>query len=157
MSHTVFLAFGSNLGNRKENLSRALELLKHEGLKPVSVSQPVITAPEGFESSNQFLNSAAIFTTESSPFEVLEITQRIERTLGRMQKSHDGIYHDRTMDIDILFYDNEIINTPELTIPHPKIAERLFVLRPLCEIAPLFRHPVTGKTIRELLDSACRQ
>ena len=141
MSHTVFLAFGSNLGNRKENLSRALELLKHEGLKPVSVSLPVITAPEGFESSNQ----------------VLKITQRIERTLGRMQKSHDGIYHDRTMDIDILFYDNETINTPELTIPHPKIAERLFVLRPLCEIAPLFRHPVTGKTIRELLDSACRQ
>ena len=74
-----------------------------------------------------------------------------------MQKSHDGTYHDRTMDIDILFYDNETINTPELTIPHPKIAERLFVLRPLCEIAPLFRHPVTGKTIRELLDSACRQ
>ena len=150
MSHTVFLAFGSNLGNRRENMERALELLMQEGLKPVSVSQPIITAPEGFTSANEFLNSAARFTTALSPHEVLELTQRIERTIGRTQKSEGGVYHDRTIDIDILFYDDIVLNTPELAIPHPRIAERMFVLRPMNEIAPALRHPANGKTIHEL-------
>lgn len=150
MSHTVFLAFGSNLGNRRENIERALELLKQEGLKPVSVSQPIATAPEGFVSDNGFLNSAAEFTTALSPHEALEATQRTERTLGRTQKSEGGVYHDRTIDIDILFYDDLVLNTPELAIPHPRIAERMFVLHPMNEIAPGLRHPASGKTIHEL-------
>ena len=150
MTHAVFLAFGSNLGNRRENITRALELLMQEGLKPVSVSQPITTAPEGFTSANEFLNSAAKFTTSLSPHEVLELTQRIERTIGRTQKSEGGVYHDRTIDIDILFYDDIVLNTPELAIPHPRIAERMFVLRPMNEIAPALRHPANGKTIHEL-------
>ena len=150
MTHTVFLAFGSNLGNRRENIERALELLNKEGLKPVSVSQPITTAPEGFTSANEFLNSAAKFTTSLSPHEVLDVTQRTERTLGRTQKSEGGVYHDRTIDIDILFYDDMVLNTPELAIPHPRIAERMFVLRPMNEIAPALRHPANGKTIHEL-------
>lgn len=156
MEHTVFLAFGSNLGNKGKNITRALELLEKEGLKPVLVSRPLTTAPEGFDSANDFLNSAAKFTTNHPPLEVLKITQRIERTLGRTRKSRGGIYHDRTIDIDILFYDNLTVSTPELTIPHPHIAARLFVLQPLCEIAPDFRHPVNGKTMKELLESACK-
>lgn len=154
MTHTVFLAFGSNLGNRRENIERALELLNKEGLKPVSVSQPITTAPEGFTSANEFLNSAAKFTTSLSPHEVLEVTQRTERTLGRTQKSEGGVYHDRTIDIDILFYDDIVLNTPELAIPHPRIAERMFVLRPMNDIAPAFRHPANGKTIHELYQEA---
>ncbi len=150
MNHTVFLAFGSNLGNRRENIERALELLRQEGLKPVSVSQPVATAPEGFASANEFLNSAARFTTALSPHEALEVTQRTERILGRTQKSEGGIYHDRTIDIDILFYDDIVLNTPELSIPHPRMAERMFVLSPMNEIAPALRHPANGKTIHEL-------
>ncbi len=149
MPHTVFLAFGSNLGNRRKNIERALELLMQEGLKPVSVSQPIATAPEGFASDNEFLNSAAKFTTVLSPHGVLDVTQRIERTLGRTQKSEGGIYHDRTIDIDILFYDDIVMNTPELAIPHPRIAERMFVLHPMNEIAPALRHPANGKTIHE--------
>lgn len=150
MDHTVFLAFGSNLGNRRENISRALELLGQEGLKPVSVSRPIATAPEGFVSANGFLNSAARFTTALSPHGVLEVTQRVETALGRTRKSEGGVYHDRTIDIDILFYDDIVLSTPKLTIPHPRIAERMFVLRPMNEIAPDLQHPATGKTIHEL-------
>ncbi len=150
MTHTVFLAFGSNLGNRQENIERALELLRQEGLKPVSVSQPITTAPQGFASENEFLNSAAKFTTTLSAHEVLEVTQRTERILGRTQKSEGGIYHDRLIDIDILFYDTIVIDTPELAIPHPRITERMFVLRPMNEIAPALRHPANGKTIHQL-------
>ena len=157
MPHTVFLAFGSNLGNRRENIERALELLMREGLKPVSVSQPITTAPEGFVSANEFLNSAAEFTTALLPHEVLEVTQRIERTLGRTRKSKGGVYHDRTIDIDILFYDGIVVDTPELAIPHPRIAERMFVLRPMNEIAPDLRHPANGKTIHELYVEAKRR
>jgi 2-amino-4-hydroxy-6-hydroxymethyldihydropteridine diphosphokinase len=151
MLHSVYLAFGSNLGNRAENIKRALDLLETEGLKPVSIAAPVDTAPQGFRSENRFLNSAAQFTTALSPEEVLQATQKVERLLGRTQKSANGIYHDRTIDIDILFYDDAVISTPELTVPHPRIAERLFVLQPLASIAPGLRHPVSGITVGEML------
>ena len=152
MSHTVYLAFGSNLGNREKTIKRALDFLDTEGLKPVRIAPCIATEPEGFVSGNRFLNTVGEFGTILSPRETLEATQRVERLLGRTRKSHDGIYHDRTIDIDILFYDDIAINTPDLCIPHRAIGERLFVLRPLCAIAPDLRHPVCGKTMAELLE-----
>lgn len=151
MIHTAYLAFGSNLGNREENIQRASDLLKAEGLEPVAFSPLIATEPQGFESDNAFLNSAAIFHTTLAPLDLLALTQRIERQLGRTRKSENGTHFDRTIDIDILFYDRLVTSSPELTIPHPHIQERGFVLRPLAAIAPDFVHPVLGLTMQALL------
>lgn len=153
MNHSIYLAFGSNLGSREETIRRAFKLLESEGLKPVSVAPCMLTKPEGFCSENLFLNTAGEFSTMLSPVEALEATQRVERELGRTQKSENGVYHDRTIDIDILFYDDIVVFTPQLVIPHPHLCERRFVLQPLAAIAPDLKHPVNGKTIREILDA----
>lgn len=152
--HTAYLALGSNLGDRAGNIGRALRLLEQEGVKPVSIAAPVTTAPEGFASENLFLNTAGKFLTALAPPALLLATQRVERSLGRTAKSSGGVYHDRTIDIDILFYDDLVATLPGLEIPHPRLSTRLFVLRPLCEIAPQLRHPVSGRTIAELCAAA---
>lgn len=151
MLHRVYIAFGSNLGNREQNIRRALSLLVEEGLRPVKVSSLTETAPVGFSSSHLFLNGAALLETTLPLPEVLEATERVERRLGRTHKSSGGVYGDRTVDIDILYYDSDIIATERLTVPHPRISERLFVLSPLSEIAPDFRDPVSGFTIETML------
>lgn len=133
---TLYLSLGTNLGDRQKNLSTALELIGREVGTVVSASDPMETDPWGFESANRFLNMAAKVQTNLQPFEVLHATQDIERKLGRTQKSVDGEYHDRLIDIDILLYDNLVMNTPELTIPHPLMYEREFVMKPLLQIAP---------------------
>lgn len=155
--HTVYLALGSNLGDRASNIERALHLLEQEAVKPVCIATPITTAPEGFASANLFLNTAGEFTTALSPLALLQATQRVEQSLGRTTKSLGGVYHDRTIDIDILFYDNLVATLPGLAIPHPRLSSRLFVLRPLCEIAPQLRHPVSGQTIAELCKAAALQ
>ena len=94
----------------------------------------LITEPWGFESDNSFVNAAVRCITTLSPFEILHLTQDIERAMGRTVKSSDGQYHDRIIDIDILMYDDIHITTPELTLPHPLIKERDFVMIPLSEI-----------------------
>ena len=106
--------------------------------------------PWGFDSKNEFLNAVILINTSLSPVELLKKTQEIETGLGRKTKSTVG-YSDRLIDIDILFYDNLIIDEAELKIPHPFIAERDFVLIPLSEIAPELIHPVSGKSISELI------
>lgn len=152
--HTAYIGLGSNLGSKRQNIQRALQLLKEGGAEPAAVSSLIATEPEGFTSSHTFLNGAAKLLTSLSPQQLLRLTQDVERSLGRTQKSSCGIYHDRTIDIDILFYDNIVINEPALHIPHPRAAQRLFVLRPLAEIAPQLRHPVTGKTVTEMMQEA---
>lgn len=154
--HKVYLALGTNLGDREKNLQRALGLLECEGLRPVAVAAPVETVPEGFESRNLFLNTAGEFATTLSPGATLLATQRVELAMGRTLKSAGGLYHDRVIDIDILFYDSLVVNSPRLTVPHPLVGRRLFVLRPLMEIAPAMRHPVSGKTVSELFHEASR-
>lgn len=133
---TLYLSLGTNLGDRHKNLSCALELIGREVGTVVSASDIIETEPWGFESSNRFLNMAAKVQTSLQPLEVLHATQEIERSLGRTRKSVDGEYHDRLIDIDILLYDNLVMETPELTIPHPLMYQRQFVMEPLAQIAP---------------------
>ena len=108
------------------------------------------TEPWGFQSENTFLNAALRLETSLSPLELLKATQQIEVEMGRTQKSN-GTYHDRIIDIDILLYDDLILQTPELTLPHPLMQDRRFVMEPLLEIAPSVVHPVFKKTIVSLI------
>lgn len=153
MPHTVYLGFGSNLGDRRANILRASDLLLSEGLKPAAFSSLIETDPVGFLSPHAFLNAAGEYLTALTPAAVLAATQRVERALGRRHKSVGGVYADRPIDIDILFYDDLRLSTPTLTIPHPLIAERRFVLEPLAEISPGMRHPLTLLTPREMLEN----
>ena len=138
---TLYLSLGTNMGNRHENLSLAQELIDREVGTVVSASDIIETEPWGFESSNRFLNMAVKVETTLQPLEVLHTTQEIERKLGRTQKSVNREYHDRMIDIDILLYDDLVMNTPELTIPHPLMYQREFVMKPLSQIAPeLVKH-----------------
>ena len=134
MTHTAYLSLGTNLGDKEHNLLSAISEIERR-IGPVK-AQSAFLAPEpwGFESQNTFLNAAIRIKTELSPLELLDETQQIERDLGRRQKSVNGQYHDRIIDIDILLYDDLHISTPRLTIPHPHMHERDFVLIPLKEI-----------------------
>ena len=146
----VYLGLGTNLGDKAANLHAAVHLISGKIGKVISLSSFYATAPWGFESENSFLNAAICVETSLSPLEVLHRTQEIERTLGRTHKSTGGIYHDRIIDIDLLLYNKKIIQTPELTIPHPLMLQRDFVMNPLVEIAPDVVHPVFGKKLSAL-------
>ncbi len=147
---TIYLSLGSNLGNKKENLKNAVLLLSEEIGEVISTSSLYQSKPWGFESENDFINSVIIMKTFLSPFDILSKIKEIEKKLGRNNKTGRG-YEDRVIDIDILFYEDLIIDTPELKIPHPFIHMRDFVLIPLAEIAPAFIHPLIKKDIREIL------
>lgn len=151
MSHTVYLGLGSNLGDRSANIASAIVEIEKKIGNVCSQSDIIATEPEGFESCNEFLNMAMRVETELDASALLDVTQQIERQLGRLQKSVGGIYHDRTIDIDILLYDSETIHTRRLTIPHPHMTHRRFVLQPLAQIAPTLVIPGEKQTIAELL------
>lgn len=146
----VYLGLGTNLGNKEANLRTAVQLINERIGKVTSLSSFYETSPWGFVSNNTFLNAAACVETLLTPQETLYRTQAIERELGRISKSQKGIYTDRPIDIDLLMYDDTILNTPELTLPHPLMTERDFVMKPLAEIAGEVVHPIFRKTIREL-------
>ena len=152
MTKRLYLSLGTNLGNKRENLTRAIELLSLALGKCIAVSQFIETTPWGFESDNSFLNCAVAFDTDLAPLELLDITESIERGLGRTQKSNNGHYRDRIIDIDILLYGDNIIVNDRLTIPHPLMHKRDFVLEPLAEIAPETQHPVLHKSIKQLME-----
>lgn len=147
---TVYLGLGTNLGNKEANLRTAIYKLQERIGKQVSLSSFYETAPWGFESDHSFLNAVIGLKTNLSPIEVLHITQEIEKELGRKKKSVNGSYSDRLIDIDILLYDNLVLQTPELTVPHPLMTERDFVMKPLIEIAGNAIHPTLQKTLSEL-------
>lgn len=147
---TVYLGLGTNLGNKEANLRTAIYKLQERIGKQVSLSSFYETAPWGFESDHSFLNAAIGLETSLSPIEILHITQEIEKELGRTKKSVNGSYSDRLIDIDILLYDTLVLQTPELTIPHPLMTERDFVMKPLTEIAENVIHPTLQKTLSEL-------
>lgn len=138
---TVYLGLGTNLGDKEANLRTAIYKLQERIGKQVSLSSFYETAPWGFESDHSFLNAAIGLETSLSPIEILHITQEIEKELGRTKKSVNGSYSDRLIDIDILLYDTLVLQTPELTIPHPLMTERDFVMKPLIEIAGNAIHP----------------
>lgn len=133
---TLYLSLGTNLGDRHENLSRALDLIGREVGTVVLASDIIETQPWGFDSSNRFLNMVVKVDTDLKPIEALHVTQDIEHCLGRTAKTVDGVYHDRLIDIDLLMYDDVVMNTPELTLPHPRMHQRQFVMEPLAQIAP---------------------
>ena len=140
--YIAFLGLGSNLGDREEELRRAADALRGTGVV-LQQSELYYTMPVDFESDNSFVNQVIAIATPLDPHELLNATQAIESAMGRTQKSHNGIHHDRTIDIDLLRIirrpahgePQEItVSTPDLTIPHPKIGQRPFVSLPLSEI-----------------------
>ncbi len=146
----ITLGFGSNLGDRKNIILQAYELLEEKLGKKTQESTMIETEAWGFESENLFLNSVAVFETNKTPRESLVICNEIEALLGRRRNPNATTYENRPIDIDILFYENEIIDEPDLKIPHPLIPQRDFVLIPLKELMPNFVHPVLQKAIKEL-------
>ncbi len=143
---TVYLGLGANMGERRKNLNRALELLSGK-LQIIKVSSIYDTEPVGEINQPRFLNMVCEARTTLSPTELFRLATAIEKKMGRKPGKRNS---PRPIDIDILFYGNQIIETPELTIPHPRLTERTFVLIPLAEIATDLVHPVSGKTIEEL-------
>ena len=133
-SHIAYLSLGSNLGDRHATMQSAILLLGKQACTVDRVSSAIETEPWGFESANKFLNMCVRITTTLSPEQLLATTKDIELQLGRTTKSVNGQYHDRPIDIDILTYDDLHINTPSLTLPHPHMHERDFVMIPLREI-----------------------
>lgn len=148
MQTDVYLALGSNLGEREQNLEIALHRLAASGLRIVQVSSIYETEPVGYRDQDWFLNMAARAETNLQPSQALQVIRQVETDLGRERKILNG---PRTIDIDILFWGGEVIDTPELTVPHPRLHERRFVLLPLADIGGRFVHPVMKISVQELL------
>ena len=147
---TAYLGLGSNLGDREENLRKALSLLGDVG-EITALSSVYETEPWGYAEQPYFLNMVCEFRTSLSPPELLALAQEVERRLGRVRTIR---YGPRTMDVDILLYGDQIVDTPDLQIPHPRIPERAFVLAPLAEIAPDVEHSTLKRPISALLADA---
>jgi 2-amino-4-hydroxy-6-hydroxymethyldihydropteridine diphosphokinase len=143
----VYLGLGSNMGDRKENLDRAIDYLSQR-VRVVEVSSVYDTEPVGNPEQPRFLNMVCQVKTMLKPKELLALVKGIERKMGRMPGNPNS---PRPIDIDILLYGDEVVKMPELVIPHPRLTQRAFALVPLAEIAPTLVHPVTGKNIKQLL------
>ena len=139
MKSVSFLSLGTNLGNKEKNLQTAIQYIAEKVGEVIAQSSVVESEAWGFASENSFLNMVIKVETELSPFEVLKKTQQIEHLMGRTQKTHIT-YQDRIIDIDIILYDDIIIDTPELKLPHPLFWKRDFVMKPLREIAPEYQN-----------------
>lgn len=151
---TIYLGLGSNVGNRTQNLETALAKLAEAGLRLGRVSSVYETEPVGFTAQHWFYNLVVEAETELFPMQLLSRVARIERELGRVRTVRNG---PRTIDIDILLYGRAVVRSLKLEIPHPRMAERRFVLAPLAELASDLRHPVTHQTMRALLEDAPAQ
>jgi len=148
--HTIYLALGSNMGNRAANLKEAISALSPQ-MEVKARSKVYETPPWGFAEQEKFLNQVLKVKTYLAPLPLLKHLKRLEVALGRKASFQNG---PRLIDIDILFYDDLVLETPELVIPHPHVHERGFVLLPMLDIAPDFVHPVKKQSVQELL-AAC--
>ncbi|MDR1258854.1 MAG: 2-amino-4-hydroxy-6-hydroxymethyldihydropteridine diphosphokinase [Tannerellaceae bacterium] len=146
---TVYIGLGTNLGDKNKHITTAVKLLAERAGKILALSRLYENPPWGFESENEFINAALALETVLSPLELLNITQQIEREMGRSGNT-SGSYCDRIIDIDILLYEDMILHTDNITLPHPLMHERRFVAVPLAEIAPALLHPVLKKTMASL-------
>ena len=151
---TVYLALGSNIGDRESNLRAAILSLSAAGIAVLRESPIYETEPVGYANQGWFLNMVVEAGTALFPMQLLTRTGKIERALGRVRTVPNG---PRTIDIDVLLYANAVVRTPRLEIPHPRMQERRFVLAPLADLAPALRHPVLRQTVRQLLDAAPAQ
>ena len=145
--HTAYVALGSNLGDKEANLRRALELLEERGVEVVHTSSFICTEPYGVTDQPQFLNGVCEVRTSMVPLALLHTLLEIEQEMGRVRLRHWG---ERNIDLDLLLYEDVVMNTPELKLPHPDMQNRDFVLLPLAEIAPELVHPILQKSIEEL-------
>ena len=132
--HQIYLGLGSNMGDRRQNIHEAIVLIDRQVGRVGRRSSLVETKPWGFHSTHNFLNCCIGVQTSLTPDGVLRATQKIEKDLGRNEKTENGVYHDRIIDIDILLFDHLTIDEPDLKIPHPLMRERDFVMQPLKEI-----------------------
>ena len=151
--HLVFIALGSNLGDRAANLQAAIEALEPE-VHTLKCSPVYETPPWGYSDQPQFLNQVVEAETDLSPVALLECMKKIEVQLGRQETFRFG---PRLIDLDIIFYDREVIDSPPLTIPHPRLETRAFVLMPLADLAPQNLHPKLGVTVLDLLAKVDKQ
>ena len=150
MMANVYLGLGANLGDKRKQLIAATTLLAERVGEILSLSGFYETVPWGYQSTHSFLNRAVHIETSLTPFELLAATLQIECELGRTEKNKNQQYTDRLIDIDILLYNEVILQTADLVLPHPLMHKRLFVLQPLVEIAPDLIHPVFHQTVTEL-------
>ena len=144
----AYVALGSNLGNKKENLLQAIELLKNHGVNILAVSSFLVTKPYGVTDQPDFLNGAIKLEYDKSPEELLEVLLAVEQEMGRVRLRHWG---ERIIDLDLLLFGQEVIETKNLVVPHKDMENREFVLAPLAEIAPQVVLPNRNETIAELL------
>ena len=152
----AYLSLGSNLGDKAENINSAVELLSERAGKVLKVSSNYETEPDGFVSENSFVNIALSLDTPLEALALLDVCEQIEKDLGRKTKSVNLNYSDRVIDIDILYFNNMQLATDRLTLPHPRMHKRTFVLEPLAEIAPKFRHPILGMSTLGMLEKLCK-
>lgn len=148
-SNTVYLSLGSNIGDRESYLQKALQFIDVRIGKVIIASRIYNSSPWGNRNQNEFLNQVIRIETTYSPQDILSIISEIEKELNRVREHK---WAARTLDIDILFFNSEVLNLPNLSIPHPLLHERKFVLIPMNEIAPTYIHPVLNKTICQLLN-----
>ena len=147
----IYLSLGSNIGDRETNLRKAVERLESLDVHVLRASRIYETEPVDYVDQAWFLNQVVEAETALFPMQLLTRTARVERELGRTRTVPKG---PRTLDIDILFYGDAVVRTARLELPHPRIAQRRFVLAPLAELAPDLRHPVTRLSVRQMLESA---
>lgn len=148
---TVCLGLGTNLGDRPRNLSRAADAIAAlKGVELLTVAEPIETAPMGPQDQGLFLNTAATIDTTLDPHALHDALKKIELDLGRAPQQDRRHWGPRVIDIDLLLYDDQVIATDTLTVPHPGMHERGFVLQPLAGIAPKAAHPILGKTVADL-------
>ena len=150
MSKT-YIGIGGNIGNKEENIRTAINFISKDIAVPEKISNLYLSEPWGFKSEHNFLNCVISIKTNLSPEELLSKTINIENQMKRLRTTSNS-YEDRTIDIDLLFIDNKIVDTEKIKIPHPKIQDRKFVLLPMNDIAPDFIHPLNNKTISDLLN-----
>lgn len=148
--HTALIALGSNMGDSRRLIGDALETLRaSEYIKELRSSSLIVTKPYGYTEQADFLNGAALCRTLLSPQALLRLLQSVEQNAGRVRDIHWG---PRTLDLDLIFYDDAVIRTPTLTVPHPDMHNRDFVLRPASELMPEYVHPVLDETVQQLLE-----
>uniref|UniRef100_A0A7C3MII4 2-amino-4-hydroxy-6-hydroxymethyldihydropteridine pyrophosphokinase n=1 Tax=Dictyoglomus thermophilum TaxID=14 RepID=A0A7C3MII4_DICTH len=148
--HKVFIALGSNLGDKRKNIEIAIEKIKEIGINILKMSSIIETEPYGYKDQDSFLNAVCLVETNLDPFSLLKVLLKIEEELGRKRIFKWG---PRNIDLDIIFYDDLIIETEELIIPHPDAHNRIFVMGPISELEPDFIHPVLKRKVLDIYKS----